>query len=301
MKKPASPRRRHAAWLAIALASIAPAAVAQPMATTPAKAPPSASPTAASEALETTASLLAGSAESASNKAKADELRRRGNRAVDEGRLADAIGNYEEAARLSPDPKIAYNLGAAYQKTGRNAEALTQLLRFKTNASREELGLAPNLDVRIAALRNKVAFLKVHVNVVGARVFVRDTLLGTKPAEGALEASLNEGRASVEISHEGYKSYRKEHTLQGGSSLELEVQLHQQAAPTTVVEKQTTIYVTSTPFWSQWWFWAGTGVLLAGSAATVYALSTEKAPGNGDLGRIVGPLGVRASNFGLRF
>ncbi|HEU4410425.1 MAG TPA: hypothetical protein VFS43_34540 [Polyangiaceae bacterium] len=59
--------------------------------------------------------------------------------------------------------------------------------------------------------------------------------------------------------------------------------------------------VDAKPFWSQWWFWTGAGVLVAGGAATAYALSTEKAPGEGSIGRVVGPLGTRLDGLGLRF
>jgi hypothetical protein len=79
------------------------------------------------------------------------------------------------------------------------------------------------------------------------------------------------------------------------------VQLNREAPPTNIVEKTNTVYVTATPFWSQWWFWAGAGVLVVGGATMVYALSTDKAPATGSLGQIVGPLGSRLSGLGLHF
>ncbi|HEU4535489.1 MAG TPA: PEGA domain-containing protein [Polyangiaceae bacterium] len=333
--------RRHSSVLcALALASFAPTAFAQqtaapaaPAATAPARpanaasgtaTPTSAGPANAASGAATptsagpanagaaaagpaNAGAAAGAANAgtaagaADNAARGAELRRRGNRAADEGRFADALADYEEAAKLAPEPKNFYNLASAYQKVGRNADALAWFLRFKAGASRDELERAPNLDTRIAALRNKVAFLKVNVNVAGARVLVRDAVVGTKPADGPLEVSLNEGKATVEIIGEGYQPYRKEHTLLGGSALEIDVRLNREAPPTNVVERTKTVYVTSTPFWSQWWFWAGAGVLVVGGATTAYALSTEKSPTSGNLGQIVGPLGTRLSGLGLHF
>jgi tetratricopeptide (TPR) repeat protein len=206
----------------------------------------------------------------------------RGNKAWDEGRYADAIVDYEEAATISQSPKAFYNLADSYERVGRKADALTWLERFKAIASRAELEQAPNLGKRIAILRNQVAVLKVNVNVVGARVLVRNTVVGTKLADRPLEVVLNEGRATIEISSEGYQPYQKEHTLRGGSALEIEVQLNQKAPSTIVLEKTNTVYLTSKPLWSRWWFWAGAGVLAAGGATAIVALSTDKATTKGD-------------------
>jgi tetratricopeptide (TPR) repeat protein len=305
--KPSLARQPRAARCALALAlasaastafaqqPTAPGAVPPPItAATPGAVPPPTSGAAPAHAEAATTAP-------ADNAARGVELRRRGNRAADEGRFADALADYEEAAKLAPEPKNFYNLATTYQKIGRNADALAWFLRFKAGASREELERTPNLDTRIATLRNKVTFLKVNVNVVGARVLVRDAVVGTKPADRPLEVSLNEGKAQVEIISEGYLPYRKDHTLLGGSALEIDVQLNRETPPTNIVEKTKTVYVTATPFWSQWWFWAGASVLVVGGATTVYALSSEKSPTSGNLGQITGPLSSRLSGLGLRF
>jgi hypothetical protein len=62
------------------------------------------------------------------------------------------------------------------------------------------------------------------------------------------------------------------------------LQFNREAPSTVVGEKTKTIYVTSSPFWSQWWFWAGAGALVLGGAVTAYALSTEKAPATSTFG-----------------
>jgi tetratricopeptide (TPR) repeat protein len=209
---------------------------------------------------------------------RAVELRRRGKRAWDERRYADALSDYEESVALSPDPRLYYNLADICEKVGRYADALRWLTRFQFEASRGELERVPHLSSRLALLRNRVALLKVNVNVPGARVLVRDAVVGIQPAGQPLAVSLNAGPALVEIIGDGYRPYYKEHSLPGGGSLELVIALNREAAPVTVVERNTTVYVHSPAFWSQWWFWAGASVLLAGGAATVYALSTEKAP-----------------------
>lgn len=215
------------------------------------------------------------------------ELRNRGKRAWGEGRYADAINDFEESVTLSPDPRLYYNLGLSYERVGRYPEALRWLTRFRSEASRDEVARAPSLETRVALLQNRVAVLKINTNVPGARVLVRDAVVGVQPAGKPLAVSLNAGRALVEIVGDGYRPYYKEHTLPGGGALELSVSLNREAAPVTVVEKKTTVYVHSPAFWSQWWFWAGASVLLAGGAATVYALSTEKGTINQGKGPIV--------------
>jgi tetratricopeptide (TPR) repeat protein len=209
---------------------------------------------------------------------RSTELRNRGKRAWSEGRYADAINDFEESVTLSPDPRLYYNLGLSYEKVGRYPEALRWLTRFRAEASRDEVARASSLETRLALLQNRVAVLTINTNVPGARVLVRDAVVGVQPAGKPLAVSLNAGRALVEIVGDGYRPYYKEHTLPGGGALELSVSLNREAAPVTVIEKNTTVYVHSPAFWSQWWFWAGASVLLAGGAATVYALSTEKAP-----------------------
>jgi tetratricopeptide (TPR) repeat protein len=286
-------RRQRAALLVLALGGAAPAALAQGPAAPAGAASPAAS---GSAPVGPPAGPAAPSSASPSNGAAlGEELRLRGNAAWSAGRYADALADYEEARKVSQDPKIFYNLAAAYQKLGRNADAYVWLSRFQSSASREELEPIHNLDKRIAALRNKITLLKATVNVTGARVLVRDTAVGTTRAQEPLEIWANEGKATIEIIGEGYRSYRKEHVLQGGGSLELDVQLNRQSAPITVVEN----VIKPTPFWSQWWFWAGVGVLVTGGAVTVYALSTEKSPDESTLGSLPAPLGPRG--FGLRF
>ncbi|HEU4539185.1 MAG TPA: tetratricopeptide repeat protein [Polyangiaceae bacterium] len=234
--------------------------------------------------------------------AQAASLRARGNKAFDEGHYVDALAAYEASAkRVPPDAALSFNLAHTYERLGRYADALAFYLRFQEGASAEQLARVSNLDQRLARLRGKVTVLRVNVNVPGARVRVRDVLVGVKQADRPVVASLDEGRAPVEISFEGYQPYYKDHTLLGGNVLDLDVMLSQQAGPTLVVEKTKTVYVSSTPFWSQWWFWAGAGALVVGGATAAYALSTEKDPRGGSLGTVSFGQRVRGAAFALTF
>ncbi|HEU4409180.1 MAG TPA: tetratricopeptide repeat protein [Polyangiaceae bacterium] len=299
--------RRHqgALLLALALAGVAPGAWAQtppgalpgqPLSFAPAGA---AGPPGAPSSEASARQALTTRDEARDEVPLSVELRRRAKRAWDERRYPDALRDYEEAAALAPDPRLFFNLADTCEKLGRYPDALRWLTRFHAEASRDELDQVPHLGKRLALLRNRVAVLKVSANVPGARVLVRDAVVGTQPPGRPLEVAVNAGQAMVEIVRDGYRPYYKAHTLQGGQSLELAVELSRDAAPVTVIDKTTTVYVRSTPFWSQWWFWAGASVLLAGGAATVYALSTEKAP-RAQSDQTVLPTAL-PSSLGLRF
>ncbi|HEU4407125.1 MAG TPA: PEGA domain-containing protein [Polyangiaceae bacterium] len=230
-------------------------------------------------------------------------LGRKGDQAQDERRYDEAVRYYEQALRLVQVPALFFNAAQAYEMLGRYPNALDALLRFKAAAPPDYVRQrAPDLDKRIAVLRNKVTALTVNTNVAGARVFLRDTVVGAKPADKPLRVSVNAGHATVEVNADGYNPYRKEVDLPAAGSLVLDVQLTQRGDPKpSVIVREVRREAPATPFWSQWWFWAGAGVLIVGGATTVYAMTTEKDAKSGPLGRISGPLGVQPSGLGLRF
>jgi hypothetical protein len=218
--------------------------------------------------------------------ARADELRRLGDEAITARRYADAIGNYEQALQLTPEPKLLYNIARAYEGVGRYADALSALTRFKAEAPPDLIKQVPNLDKRIDGLRARVTHLTVNVNVPGARVLMRNQVVGAKPREGPLAISVESGRASVEIMADGYAPYRKVVDLPGGGSVVLDVQLVPRDEPKPLVVAPDPGRAEAGPpaLWSRWWFWAGAGALAVGGAVLVYGLTTEKSPGRGDIG-----------------
>jgi tetratricopeptide (TPR) repeat protein len=234
------------------------------------------------------------------NVSQGNAFRLKGIDADEAGRYAEAISYYECALQFGSDPKILHNLAYPYEKVGRYADALTALLRFKASGPPELL--APDLDKRIATLRNRATALTVHANIVGARVLVRDVAVGTKPADKPLVVWVNAGRATVEVNAEGYKRFLKEVELSPGGSHEFDVQLRplNDAQPSVII-REVHREVAATPFWSQWWFWAGASVIVVGGATTIYALSSEKDPRGGSLGITSGPLRSGLGSLGLHF
>jgi hypothetical protein len=184
---------------------------------------------------------------------------------------------------------------------GRYADALKALLRFKASGS-ADLTRSPDLDKRIATLRNRSTSLTVSANVPGARVLVRGAVVGSKPVDRPLAVWVNAGRTTVEVQADGYKRFQKEVELNPGGSHEFDVQLSplDDQKPSIVV-REVRHEVAASPFWSQWWFWAGAGMLLVGGATTIYALSTEKETKPGSLGIASGPLRSNLNSLGFRF
>ena len=120
-------------------------------------------------------------------------------------------------------------------------------------------------------------------------------------AAGPLEVSVNAGRAKVEIAADGYRSYRAAHELEGGRSTAIKVRLVPNERPVVTPERAKSDE-TASPLWSQWWFGAGAGALVAGSVITIYALSSKKSPGRSDWGDpIVSPKGSSLTGLGPRF
>jgi PEGA domain len=153
---------------------------------------------------------------------KADELKREGDAAM--GRLAyeQALDFYERAYALDPNPALLYNRGRALQALTRYPAALDQLEAFAREADPGLKARVPKLAELIASVKKRVSTLTLSCNVSGARVFVRQRVVGTTPL-AALR--LNSGPAVVEVTADGYHPYKKHVTLPGGSALELSVDL----------------------------------------------------------------------------
>lgn len=93
-------------------------------------------------------------APSAAEDAKARELFREGDRAYAEARYEDALARFEEAYRLSPRPRLLFNIGNALERLGQLADAADALERYLPDAKPNELDV---LQKRIDNLRKRAA------------------------------------------------------------------------------------------------------------------------------------------------
>jgi hypothetical protein len=154
---------------------------------------------------------------------RAAQLKASGDAAMESLRYADALGAYAQAYALSRDPALLYNQGRAQQALGNFPEALADLERFAELASAELRQRVPKLDELIADVRKHVAHLAVRCQTRGARVLVRDRVVGTTPLAAPLD--VDSGFAHIEVDAEGYEPYRRDVDLAGATQTLLEVEL----------------------------------------------------------------------------
>jgi PEGA domain len=170
---------------------------------------------------------------SAADQARAAELKQKGDAAIESMRYGEAVEAYATAYAITKDPVLLYNRGRALQALGDFPGALEALEGFATAASAELKARVPKLAELLAEVRVQVASLVLRCNVPGARVLLRDKVVGTTPLTGPLHFTA--GAASLEVVAEGYFPYQKKLDLPGGGVLDLEVTLASKAKVSLLV------------------------------------------------------------------
>ncbi|HKO53972.1 MAG TPA: PEGA domain-containing protein [Polyangiaceae bacterium] len=161
---------------------------------------------------------------SASNDERAAALRDTGNQAMLEMRYVDALAAYQQAAALAPSYSgVLYSIARAHQMLGDFTQALRALEQFEQQASPEAKAKVGQLDRLFTDLRSRVGTLRLTCNVTGARVLVRDKVIGTTPLPATL---LPSGSATLELELDGFFPLRREIVVPGGGALALELDLH---------------------------------------------------------------------------
>ncbi len=235
------------------------------------------------------------SAPSAEIADRAMRLKKQGDEAILNIKYADALRLYEESLRLLPNPALHYNRGRAFEALERTVEAIEAYETFLREARTELRSKTPGLAEHVGGLRRKTAKLALDVDVAGARVRLRQIVLGTTPIE---PVTVNAGPATVEVEAEGYVSHRADLELAPGSELALRVRLVPKAkakvggggataatepspAPIRSERSETVL--------DRWWFWAGLGVVVAGGATVVVVAlgsQSDPPPREGTLGSV---------------
>jgi hypothetical protein len=159
--------------------------------------------------------------------AEAAARKKAGDEAMDTFRFADALAAYSDAYAITKNTALLYNMGRALQALNRFPEALDKLEAFDAAASTELKERVPRLPKLIAELRQRVSTLTVKTNVEGARIVVRDTVVGKAPLPKPIR--LTAGAATIEIDAEGYFPAKKLVELPGGSSLNVDLNLFSKA------------------------------------------------------------------------
>lgn len=159
-----------------------------------------------------------------SEQEQAATLRGEGNQAMLDMRYVDALAAYQQALALEPSYSgVLYSITRAHQLLGEFAEALTTLEAFAQRATPEERAKVGRLDRLFVELRARVGLLQLSCNVKGARVLLRDRLIGTTPLPAM---RLEAGSATLELELDGFFPQKKEIVIPAGGSLALELTLH---------------------------------------------------------------------------
>ena len=159
--------------------------------------------------------------------ARADALKMRGDDAMDSLHYDDAIAAYQQAYALSSNPALLYNLGQVFRARGQYPDALEQLGRFEREASSDLKLRVPALAALLAEVRGKVALLSITANITGARVLVRNQVVGGTPMSAPLK--LNAGAAAIDVVADGYFPFHVDANLPGGATTVVAAVLQQKA------------------------------------------------------------------------
>jgi len=154
---------------------------------------------------------------------QARELKRQGDAAMESRRYPAALAAYEKAQSIAPDPALLYNAGRALEAMGRYPEALEKIEAFDRTAPRDLKARVPALAALIAELHAHVSQITIVCNVDGARVLVRNTVVGKTPLQAPV--ALASGKARIEIEADGHFPFAREIELPGGGNVVLDAQL----------------------------------------------------------------------------
>lgn len=163
------------------------------------------------------------SPEAPSSAERARALRDQGNQAMLDMRYSDALAHYQQARALDPsDLGVLYSLARAHQLLGEFPEALGQLEEFDRLAPSEMKVKVGRLEQLLVDLRSRVSTLVLRCSQPGARVLLRDRVVGTTPLRSLRVAS---GVATLQVELEGFFPVQRQLVLPAGGSIELEVEL----------------------------------------------------------------------------
>jgi hypothetical protein len=147
--------------------------------------------------------------------ARAAARKKSGDEAMEALRFADALAAYNDAYAITSNVALQYNMGRALEALNRFPEALEKLTAFEAAAPPELKARVPHLSQLIADLRKRVATLVIRTNVAGARIYVRNIVVGKSPLSEPL--AVVAGPAEIEIDADGYFPAKRTLDLAGGT------------------------------------------------------------------------------------
>jgi tetratricopeptide (TPR) repeat protein len=160
---------------------------------------------------------------SADAKSEAARLKKEADTLMDQDKYADALALYQKAFELSADPALLYNEGRALEAMGEYPEALDKLEHFEREAPPALQKKVTGLKEHLTDLKNRITTIIVTTNVAGARLLIREKAAGTLEKETKVRARA--GPATLEVTAEGYESFKTSMELPGGTTVTINAQL----------------------------------------------------------------------------
>jgi hypothetical protein len=154
---------------------------------------------------------------------RAAELKKRADQLFDDKRYEEAVAAYDEAYAATPNAAVLFNRGRALQFLARYPAALDSIQRFSREAPPEVRAKVPGLAELLADLAAHVATVTFKCDVKGARVLVGSRQVGECPI--AAPVQVNAGAQAVEAIADGYLPFRRELTLPGGVTTNVDIAL----------------------------------------------------------------------------
>ena len=136
----------------------------------------------------------------------------------DEGRLVEALSEFEEAYRISPAPTLLYNLAQIHADLGHAVEAADAYQRLLADPGDLDAELRREAEAALRVQRARIGRVRVTVSVEGARVFLDDVEIGASPLAEPIPVSAGEHVVVVQIA--GFETQRHRFRVAGGATYE---------------------------------------------------------------------------------
>ncbi len=147
----------------------------------------------------------------------------RGLELFDEGRLVEALSEFEEAYRISPAPALLYNLAQIHAELGHAVEAADAYQRFLSDSPSIDPELRADAERALRVQRARIGRLEVTVSVEGTRIFVDDVEVGSAPLSAPVPVSAGEHVVVAQTA--GFEAQRHRFRVAGGATYRVELVL----------------------------------------------------------------------------
>jgi len=141
----------------------------------------------------------------------------------DEGRLIEALSEFEEAYRISPAPALLYNLAQIHAELGHAVEAADAYQRFLRDSPSLDAELRADAERALRVQRARIGRVEVAVSVAGTRLFLDDVEVGAAPLGEPLQVSA--GEHVVVAQSAGFETQRHRFRVAGGATYRVELVL----------------------------------------------------------------------------